>query len=127
MSPLYALSYLEVEQMVRENMNQDLIIAQVERNNAYFTFDEILYLQERKLSNELVDLFLRYHLSLIPDIDIELLIKMKSVPLSDEIIELLVNRYGVTFLPITPDEVFQLRQAKINDRLIETLIRSSQD
>ncbi|MBF0286722.1 MAG: hypothetical protein HQM14_02810 [SAR324 cluster bacterium] len=127
MPSLHALSYLDVEQMVREKTGKDLILAQVEKNNAYFTFDEILYLQERKLPNELVDYLLRYHLSLIPDIDIELLIKMKSVPLSDEIIEMLVNRYGVTFLPITPDEVSQLKDAKINDKLIEMLIRSSKN
>ncbi len=125
LSPLYGLSYLEVAQMVRTGMDEALIQAQIEKNNDYFTFDEIVYLQERKLSDEFVAFLLRYHLSFIPDIDVAFLVRMKSVPLSDEIIQLLVDRFGVTSLPLIPDEIMTLKNAKVNEKLIEYLIFSS--
>ncbi|MBF0277174.1 MAG: hypothetical protein HQM13_05260 [SAR324 cluster bacterium] len=124
LSTASALSYLDVEKMIRAGMSEELIQAQIEKNNDYFTYDEIIFLKGRKLANNLVEFLLRYHLSFIPDIDVAFLIKMKSVPLSDEIVQMLVDRFGVTSLPLAPNEIIALKNAKVNNKLIEYLINS---
>lgn len=127
LTPIWAITYLDVEQMVRSKMGDELIQAQIEKENAFFTFEEIVYLKERKLSAALVDRLLRYNMISMPDIDVDLLIQMKeTIGLSDEMIELLVNRYGVIELPLTSDDIIELKEAKVDDNLIEWLIRSEE-
>lgn len=112
--------------MVKAGMSEELLKAQIETNNDFYRFDEIIYLQERQLPVSLIEFLLRYHLSVMPDIDVALLVQMKSFPLSDEMIEMLVDRFGVVSLPLRPDDILVLREAKLNDKLMERLIFSSE-
>ena len=111
--------------MAKAGMSEALLQAQIEKNNDFFAFDEIIYLQERQLSLDFIEFLLRYHLSFMPEIDVPLLVAMKSFPLSDEIIEMLVDRFGVVSLPLQPAEVLALQEAKVSDELIEYLIFAS--
>lgn len=123
--PAYGLSYLEVEHLAKAGMSEALLKAQIQKNNDFFAFDEIIYLQERQLPVGFIEFLLRYHLSVMPDIDVELLVEMKSFPLRDEIIEMLVDRFGVVSLPLQPEEILALQEAKVSAPLIEYLIFAS--
>ena len=119
-----ALNYLELEQMSRAGMTEDLLKTQIERANPRFEFEELEYLMERGLSGDMIEYLLRYYVSSLPDIDVPFLIRMKALKLSDEMIELMVSRYGFAKFPLTPEEIIQLKEAQLSDALIEDLIRS---
>ncbi len=123
-SSVQALNYLELEQMVRAGMTEDLLKTQIEQENPRFAFEDLEYLMERGLSADMIEYLLRYYVSSLPDIDVPFLIRMKELKLSDDMIELMVSRYGFATFPLTPEEIIQLKEAQLSDDLIEDLIRS---
>lgn len=122
-SPSFAVSYLEIEQMVREGLPPALIKSRLESDPQRYTLDEIIYLQEKKLPKELVEFLLRFQLAGTPEINVPFLLQMKSLQWSDTIMEMMVNRYGFSG-KLSTDDLIILKKAAISQRLIESLIRN---